>query len=133
MSPYEGDSSCGSNAGVGKNFSFRYNPVSFGFPKEMGVYSYKNFNGTVFTIPPSFPAEMQPPFNKGGYLVPLIRLFQPKTAEKSTFPRGKAVNCYKIVTFVIKFQYFCKKAVDNWFLLWYIMVVINVTNWLKSL
>ena len=128
----KGTAVAGATQGSERRFFGGYTAVSLRRQRN-GGYSYKNFNGTVFTIPQSFPAEMQPPFNKGGYLVPLIRLFQPKTAEKSTFPRGKIVNCYKIVTFVIKFQYFCKKAVDNWFLLWYIMVVINVTNWLKSL
>ncbi len=59
-----------------------------------------------------------PPFNKGGLAIKNI----PITAKS-----------YKNVTFVIIFQYFCKKDVDIWFLVCYIMDVINVTNWLKSL
>jgi len=46
----KGTAVAGATQGL-ENFSFRHNPVSFGFPKEMGLYLYKNFNGTGFTIP----------------------------------------------------------------------------------
>ena len=62
LSPYEGDSSCGSNAGVGKLF-FQEQPGFFWFPKEMGLYLYKNFSGTGFTIPQS--ASLTAPFAQG--------------------------------------------------------------------
>ncbi|MBQ4642752.1 MAG: hypothetical protein IJB66_00860, partial [Oscillospiraceae bacterium] len=40
FSPLQGDSVCGSKQQGYKTFLFRHNPVSFGFPKEMGLYSF---------------------------------------------------------------------------------------------
>jgi len=37
FTPKKGDSVCGSKQQGYKTFLFRHNPVSFGFPKEMGL------------------------------------------------------------------------------------------------